>query len=585
MSISQRLYLILGIMILLISAELTALWFTVNTLSAVRAYVGGEGLWSKAQKDATYQLEVYGRTHDARNYQNYRTFLSIPLGDRQTRLEMAKADPDYSKEVQGFALGRNHPDDIPGMIDLFRRFRHVSYISQALADWTQADSLILRVDALGTRLHHEVQTAQPEPVVDRTLNEISLINQTLTQVEDHFSYTLGQGSRWLTTLVLTILVSAAVTVELTGLYLTTSITRGISRRLNAMLKVTDRISKGDYRTSLDTTSTDEIGRLSLALNSMTGDIGREQARAENAVRATDAALREAQRVAHIGSWEWDIETDVVLCSLELFRLWEMKPVNAGLRYADFIKLVHPDDRSDVEATIQAVRSSRNSFSFDYRVQLPSGLERWFCSQGRCARDTSGVATRLMGTTLDITDRKLVEEKMAHLAQHDPLTDLPNRPLLIDRLRQAIAQTQRNKSHGALLFMDLDHFKDLNDTRGHGAGDLMLVLVAERLKGVIRGIDTVSRSGGDEFLIVLTELATPDSASVVARKILAAFQQPFPVSGSELQLTASIGISVFPDDGTDVESLIRFADTAMYQAKRLGRNKIQTYDSGMDYQSA
>jgi methyl-accepting chemotaxis protein len=303
MSISQRLYLILGIMILLMSAELTALWFTVSTLSAVRAYVGAEGLWSKAQKDAIYQLEVYGRTGNEKYYRNYQAFLRVPLGDRQTRLEMAKPNPDYIKELQGFTLVLNHPNDMPGMISLFQRFHQVGYISQALADWEKGDTLLLRIGTLGARLHDEVRTGQAKSVVDRTLDEISQINQTLTQVEDHFSYTLGQGSRWLTSLVLTILVSAAVTVELTGLYLTSSITRDVSKRLNSMLEVADRISKGDYRASLDTSSNDEIGRLSRAMNSMTGDIGREQARAENAVRATDAALREAQRVAHIGSWE------------------------------------------------------------------------------------------------------------------------------------------------------------------------------------------------------------------------------------------------------------------------------------------
>src|SRR4029077_11617804 len=281
--------------------------------------------------------------------------------------------------------------------------------------------------------------------------------------------------------------------------------------LNVLLEVAERISKGDYRASLDTSSTDEIGRLSRAMNSMSGDIGREQARAENAVRATDAALREAQRVAHIGSWEWDISADIVSCSAELFRLWQIPPVAAGLPYADFLKHVLPDDRWKLEEAVEAVRNTRKSFSVDYRVELPSGSERWFCSQGRCGRDASGVAVRLMGTTLDITDRKHVEERMSHLAQHDPLTNLPNRPLLIDRLRQAIAHAHRNNSHGALLFMDLDHFKELNDSRGHGAGDLILVAVAERLTDVLRGIDTVSRSGGDEFLIVLTELASPDAA--------------------------------------------------------------------------
>src|SRR5207302_10442703 len=186
--------------------------------------------------------------------------------------------------------------------------------------------------------------------------------------------------------------------------------------------------------------------------------------------------------------------------------------------------------------------------------------------------------------LAITERKRSEERLAYLAQHDPLTDLPNRTVLIDRLRLAIASAHRHEYSGALLFLDLDHFKDLNDTLGHAAGDRLLISVAERLKAAVRDEDTVARSGGDEFLMVLSNLASSDAASTVARHALTALASPFSIDGHEISVTASMGISVFPDDGYDAETLIRNADIAMYQAKRQGRNLFQFYSAHMHDQA-
>jgi len=191
---------------------------------------------------------------------------------------------------------------------------------------------------------------------------------------------------------------------------------------------------------------------------------------------------------------------------------------------------------------------------------------------------------VFGTVLDITDRKLSEERLEFLAQHDSLTGLPNRALLMDRLGQATALAQRNRITGALLFLDLDNFKAFNDTLGHGTGDQLLVAVGERLKAHVREVDTVARSGGDEFMIVLSDVSSADGATTVARHIVNALDHPFVVDGHEMFVTASIGIIVFPDDGHDVGTLIRDADTAMYQAKRHGRNKFQFYSPHMHDQA-
>jgi diguanylate cyclase (GGDEF)-like protein len=578
MSISQRLYLVLGIMVLLISAELSALVFTIHTLSAVRAYVGGEGLWSKAEKDAVYRLEAYGRTRDLKEYAAYNMLLGVSLGDRAARLEMSKAKPDWNKEYLGFLRGGNNPSDIPGMIALFQRFKRISYISDAIADWTQGDALLSQIQDLALQLHAERSSGQPSQAIQRTLAQIGNVNSNLTVVEDRFSSTLGDGSRWMTGLILTILFVAALTVELSGLLLTASVTRRISVRLAAMLHAADQIARGDYRVELDTRSRDELGRLAAAFNAMAHDIETEQLRAATAAKAAEVALREAQRVAHIGSLDWDIRKDVFTCSKELRRLLELKPTMSTSTFTTFIASVCPEDRKNVDGVLRAACAMREPFSVDFRVAVPDGSQRWLCAQGTVEEDSTGEPIRLMGTALDITERKRSQDRLEYLAQHDSLTGLPNRMLLFDRLRQAIALARRGDCFGALLFLDLDNFKELNDTFGHAAGDRLLVLVGERLRAGVREIDTVARSGGDEFLIVLNTLQSPEACKVVGDAVMRAFGDPFTLDGNDVRVSASVGMAIFPQDGDDAEYLVGQADAVMYKSKRRG---VRQYDPSVE----
>jgi len=182
---------------------------------------------------------------------------------------------------------------------------------------------------------------------------------------------------------------------------------------------------------------------------------------------------------------------------------------------------------------------------------------------------------------DVTESRAMAQKMAHLAQHDFLTGLPNRALLTERLAQAIGQAQRHHKQVALLFMDLDYFKNINDSLGHAIGDRLLQSVADRFAACVRATDTVSRQGGDEFVILLAEIERPLDASQVADKLLAALAVPHLIDGHELHVSLSIGISVYPDDGADADSVMKNADTAMYHAKASGRNNYQFFRADMN----
>lgn len=269
-SIAKRLYFIVGAMAILIVVELLSLWFSIHILSSVRAFVGAEGLWSKAQKDAVYNLRKYNRTHNVADYMEFRRLMDVPLGDHIARLELNKADPDLAIARQGFLQGRVHPDDINGMIRLVRRFYKNYYIGKAIGIWTKGDSIIAKITPVAEQVHTEIGSGHPSvEKLDRLMAEIDTINEQLTVLEDDFSYTLGEGSRWLENLVLKILLSVAITVEFTGLLLTFLVTRNISKELNEINKATNKITRGDLSARAAVLSKNEIGQVAIEVNQMT----------------------------------------------------------------------------------------------------------------------------------------------------------------------------------------------------------------------------------------------------------------------------------------------------------------------------
>ncbi len=197
------------------------------------------------------------------------------------------------------------------------------------------------------------------------------------------------------------------------------------------------------------------------------------------------------------------------------------------------------------------------------------------------RGEAGETTHYVALFMDVSERKRAEERIRHLAQHDLLTDLPNRTLLADRTKMALARAHRESRLVALLFLDLDHFKDVNDTLGHSAGDRLLVELARRLQGQVRESDTLGRLGGDEFVVLLPDVEKIDLAARVASKLLEAAAQPFRLEGRNIELTASVGIAVSPENGADLDTLLRNADAAMYAAKSTGRNRYQFFSEEMN----
>jgi len=195
-------------------------------------------------------------------------------------------------------------------------------------------------------------------------------------------------------------------------------------------------------------------------------------------------------------------------------------------------------------------------------------------------DRSGRVTGAVIVFHDVSAARAIRQRMAHLAHHDFLTDLPNRMMLSDRIANAIALARRHGKQPAVLFLDLDGFKHINDSLGHPFGDQLLQSVAQRLVACVRSSDTVSRLGGDEFVVLLSEIERPGDAALSAQKMLLALSAPHRIAEKELRITASMGISIYPKDGGDAETLIRRADTAMYCVKSNGRNSYEFFSEDM-----
>jgi len=301
----------------------------------------------------------------------------------------------------------------------------------------------------------------------------------------------------------------------------------------------------------------------------------EQKRAAAALHESVEKLRLAVDAADLYYWEWELRTDKLTWGRDPGGLIG-RPDERSRLYPDFRDMVHPEDRERYLAAGRAALASGEPYAAEFRVVTRDGEVRWIAAHGSVLRLADGGAAKMIGVSQDITERKRQEEEVRFLAYHDTLTGLPNRRLLDDRMRQAVYLAQRRDVRVAALLIDLDDFKQVNDALGHRAGDAVLREVAQRLSACMRKSDTLARQGGDEFVALLPDLQRESDCQFVAEKALRALEPEFRVEGRVFRIGASIGISIYPSDAGDGETLLRNADVAMYRAKQLGRNQYQFY---------
>ena len=342
-------------------------------------------------------------------------------------------------------------------------------------------------------------------------------------------------------------------------------------RLTEHVRALPGLPRGQRRLELQAGG--EIGTLVQSFNTMVQTMEQQQ----RDVEESEARFRSLAEMSTDWYWEQDAEFRFTLMSRGLHQTGV--PVHQGKRRWELpIVNVSPEEWAAHRAQLERHEPFRN---FVYQVRSAEGELRTFSISGAPIFDEQGVFRGYRGIGSDITERMAARERIEYLAYHDALTGLPNRLLAQDRFEQAMAQAERSGSRVALVYLDLDNFKTINDTLGHAAGDEFLKEVARRLRQSVRDSDTISRQGGDEFLLVLRDLPDTEVVSAIVMKVMDRLQEPYTLDAHEVSSSASIGVAIAPADGRDFETLRKKADLAMYRSKEAGRNAWHYFDPSMD----
>lgn len=304
--------------------------------------------------------------------------------------------------------------------------------------------------------------------------------------------------------------------------------------------------------------------------------------ARQALHSIEERFHLALEAAGDGVWDWNIPEDRFMFSARGRAMLGYGEDEVGSRMEDWLAITHPDDQERLQTNTMACLKGRLPFfSAEYRVRCQDGSWKWLLSRGAVIqRDRQGRAIRMVGTTIDIS----TEQETLRRANFDSLTRLPNRNLFRDRLGKEMQGVTRTDRSLALLFIDLDRFKEVNDLLGHDAGDKLLRQCADRICSCVRAADTVARLGGDEFTVILSDLEGRAHVEDIVQKILDELSRPFVLGDAHVHISASIGITLYPDDGNDQERLLQNADQAMYVAKNSGRNQFHFFTRSMQEQA-
>ncbi|HWA12936.1 MAG TPA: EAL domain-containing protein [Burkholderiales bacterium] len=646
-------FLVIVIVLVWLSAE------SMNILVAARSYSEGESLWSKGQKRAMFHLLRYTETRSISDYNNYREAIAIPLGDSKARLELEKPDPDYAQAWQGFIEGRNHPEDIPGLIMLYRRFRHIDFMAAVIDLWTEGDSYIAELTRAADELHALIESGMDTPGALREYRARLLdIDNRLTPLTDRFTRTLGDATRKTKSLLLIANLAAAGILVPIGILL--------SRRMV-----------------------------------------RHRERAEHELKLSQERFNLAVTGSNDGLWDWNIDTREVYYSPRFKQLLGLRDHEMEATYEALISRLHPDDKESTEAAFEDHLERGRPFDIEMRLQTKAGDYRWFRSRGQSVRTPDGRAVRMAGAITDITDRRLAaaelfaekeraqvtlasiadgvittdndgwveylnpvaeeltgwtagsarglplqaifrmidettrsmapnpvemvlrEErnvesaatmlllrndgteipivqsaapirarsgkitgvvlvlhdvsrerqyaaKLSYQASHDSLTGLINRTEFEHRLALALKSSAQIGRHHAVMYLDLDQFKVVNDTCGHAAGDQLMRQVSTVLQKRLREGDTLARLGGDEFGVLLENCSGENALRIADELRQTVMDFHFAWESRSFSIGVSIGVVNVEDGLFTIADVLSAADAACYMAKEKGRNRVQVY---------
>ena len=511
---------------------------SISTLSSLRAYVNGEGRWSKAESQAIADLRRYSADGDESDYQKFCQQLSVPLGDRAARLTLQSANPDSEIARLGLLAGGNDPADVPSMILLFRLFSTSSIMLPSIRAWTNGDALIMQLSDIGKRIHDEIAGGHPDAAyIDSLIEAAERVHIRIRPLEDGFSAALGAASRRVTHLLLAVLSLCSIALVCLGI----AIVRGVLRR-NERMAAALRISQELIYI--------EQERSHVTLGSIA-----------DAVISTD----QDQRITYMNG------------AAERLTLWSQTEALGNL-LTNVLGLDEQSRNRGVLGKLESILQGDDLSGPAAGVVLKrrDGAEIVIHERAAPIRDRDGRTTGIVFVLRDITHERALAARLEHQATHDPLTGLTNRREFEARVTAAIEDHRCRGTEYALLYLDLDQFKVINDTCGHAAGDGLIRKVAWLINDQLRGTDVLSRLGGDEFGALLRDVPSDDVLAVAEgiRRRIAELRYDW--EGRIFAVNCSIGITVVDDTLATVSDALSAADQACYLAKDNGRNRVQLY---------
>ncbi|MCI0994153.1 EAL domain-containing protein [Pseudomonas corrugata] len=503
---------------------------SLYVLSAVRGYVAGESLWSKGQKDAIYYLNLYADSRDESIFRKYQQAIAVPEGGHDLRVALDRQPPDLEAARAGILQGGNHPDDVPSLIWLYLNFRHFSYLEEAIDLWTVGDGYLIELDNVARQMHDSIaEGTASETDIRGWKARIFAINDSVTPAAKAFSDELGEGSRFILRLLLVTNFATALGLIVLALLRTHKLLTQRQVFANALQLEKERA---------------QITLQSIGDGVITTDV-------EGAIAYMNPA---AEAMTH---WKAEHATGLPLAAL--FNLIDDNAQTEGLTLIEHILSGRLGGGSEHSKLIQRLDGSTVSVTL---VGAPI----------RHAGKVSGAVLVLH----DMTQERQYIANLSWQATHDALTGLANRREFEYRLEQALHNLTRQVGRHALMFLDLDQFKLVNDTCGHAAGDELLRHICALLQSGLRENDTLARLGGDEFGILL-ENCSPEAAEKIAEGLRQTVQNlHFVWKGRPFVTTVSIGLVHIAQNPTTLEASLRAADMACYMAKEKGRNRVQVY---------
>lgn len=504
---------------------------SLEFLSGMRAYVAGEALWSKGQKDAIHALQRYLASGDEADYMSYEVAVAVPFGDRTARLAMESNPPDYEIAREGFLRGGNHPDDVSGLIRMFRCCQTWPFVSDAVQKWRATDSLLGELVVLAATIHDEKRRGMPAEVSLTRATQISMLDARLAPLANAFSQSLSELSRLTkTVLIAANAIAAGLLIVLLYWY---------ARSYLAETRAHRHALRAEQ----------ERARIILA------SIG-------DAVVGIDVH----GRIDYLNpAAEKLIDTDIASA--------RYRPAKDLLRVVDSITGENNPGALDEAVRSQAMHSvtTRHLLVREDTSTVPVSLIGAPLTAGRRSAAGTVIVMRDMTREIDYISR------LAWQASHDTLTGLANRNEFESRLADALNASVETGERHAVAMLDLDQFKIVNDTCGHAAGDELLRQLAECLQQNLHRDELVARLGGDEFAILLKSCPI-DRAALISERLRAAVEEMnFSWQGSSFNISVSIGLVQVNRASLSIDDIIRAADVACYLAKDKGRNRIQLHD--------